>query len=96
MKMENKDRLEAEFTNRQLDILMKEESQVATHLKQLEFESSQENVRVTLLDEAVAPKAPANNKQHEYMAIAPIAVLLALIGVALLTPLKSSRAWSGE
>ncbi len=95
-KIENNAVPDAEFISHQLDILMKEESQVATHLKQLEFESSQENVRVTLLDEAVAPKVPTNNKQREYMAIAPVVVLLALIGVALLTPLKSSRAWSGE
>jgi uncharacterized protein involved in exopolysaccharide biosynthesis len=95
-KTDNADSFEAGLINRQLDTLLRRQEQVVVHLNQLEFESSQENVRVELLDPAVAPGAPTHNKQLEYMAAAPIVILLAGIGIALLTPLKGSRAWSGE
>ena len=95
-KTDNADSFEAGLINRQLDTLLRRQEQVVVHLNQLEFESSQENVRVELLDPAVAPGAPTHNKQLEYMAAAPIVILLAVIGIALLTPLKGSRAWSGE
>ncbi len=90
------DAFDVDLVRRQLDILLRREDQVNQQLKQLEFESSQENVRVTLLDAAVAPNAPTNNDRTRYMALAPIAVLLALIGFALLLPVKGSRAWTGE
>ena len=84
------------IVQRQLDVLLRREDQVSMQLKQLEFMSSQEHVRVTLHDAAVAPNAPTNNDRIKYMAVAPIAVLLALIGLAFLVPAKGSRAWTGE
>ena len=54
----NNDSFEASFVNRQIEILMRREEMVNVQLKQLEFESSQENIRVSLLDAAVAPVAP--------------------------------------
>jgi capsular polysaccharide biosynthesis protein len=87
---------ETTFVNRQLDILMREESQLGAHLKQLEFESSQDLARVTLIDKAVAPVTPKSAARFVYMAATPIVVLLALMGLALLTPVNGPRAWTGE
>jgi hypothetical protein len=90
------DSFEATLVSHQLELLMRREEQLTTHLKQLEFESNQENVRVEMLDPAIAPKAPTKNDQIKYMEAAPIAVLLALIGLALLTPVRGSRAWTAD
>ena len=49
---------------------------------------------MTPVDQAVAPKVPTNNKRIEYMAAAPIAVLLAPIGLALLSPIRDERVWA--
>ena len=87
---------EAAFVNRQLDILMRREEQVGVQLEQLEFEASQGDHRVTLVDNAVPPKTPMNNKRIVYMAAAPVVVLLALMSLALCLPLRGSRAWAGE
>ena len=87
----DRDGFEAGFLNRQLDIMMKEESQVGAHLKQLEFESSQENVRVTLLDPAVAPKAATSNKQLRFMAAAPIVLLFMILGLFSLLEVRAER-----
>ncbi len=87
----DKDGFSAGFLSQELAMLMREESQVSTHLKQLEFESSQENVRVTLLDEAVAPKAPTNNKQLKFMAAAPIALLFMILGLFSLLEVRAER-----
>jgi succinoglycan biosynthesis transport protein ExoP len=87
----NNDSFEASFFNRQLDILMKREEQVNAHLKQLEFESSQENVRVTLLDGAVAPLGPTNNKRIKYMAAAPIALLFMILSLFCLLEVRAER-----
>jgi uncharacterized protein involved in exopolysaccharide biosynthesis len=84
------------FVQRQIDILLRREEQVNVQLKQLEFEASQENVRVTLVDSAVVPNVPTNNDRITYMTAAPIVVLFALLGLALVAPVKGSRAWTGE
>ena len=60
-------------------------------LKQLEFESSQENVRVTLLDAAVAPNGPTNNKRIKYMAAAPIALLFMILSLFCLLEVRAER-----
>ncbi len=88
--VEKPDAVEIDLAGRQIDMLLRREEQLNMQLKQLEFESSQENVRVTLLDAAVAPGAPTNNDRITYMAAAPIAVLFALIGLALLVPLRTA------
>ena len=67
----------------QLDILLQREQQVRANLEQLDFEASQEDFRVTQVDQAVAPKVPTNNKRIKYMAAAPIALLFMILGVVL-------------
>jgi hypothetical protein len=49
-----------------------------------------------LVDDAVPPRTPVNNRRFAYMAAAPIVVLLALLSFALFLPLRGSRAWAGE
>ncbi len=93
-KVENNDSFDAAFVNRQLDILLQRENQVNNHLKQLEFEAGA--YRVSLVDEAAPPRTPVNNTRMAYMAAAPIVVLLALMSLALLLPVRGSRAWAGE
>ncbi len=92
----NNDRFEATFINRQLEILMRREEQINLQLKQLEFESGQGDHRVTLVDNALPPRTPVNNRRFAYMAAAPVVVLLALMSLALCLPLRGSRAWAGE
>jgi capsular polysaccharide biosynthesis protein len=95
-KIEKTDAFEATFVNHQLEILMRREETVRAHLKQLEFDSSQRSGRVTSVDEAVASRTPKNGARFVFMAAAPIVVLLALMGLALLSPVRGSRVWSGE
>jgi succinoglycan biosynthesis transport protein ExoP len=85
------DTFEAAFVNHQLDILLRREEQVVVHLKELEFASNQENVRVERLDPAVAPKAPTNNKQLKYMATAPIALLFMVLALFSLLEVRAER-----
>jgi hypothetical protein len=82
--------------NRQLDILLKDEAQINTHLKQLEFDSQNRESRVSLVDNALPPRTPVNDRRFAYMAAAPVVMLLALMSVALCLPLRGSRAWAGE
>ena len=90
-KMVNNDSFEAIIVNRQLEILMRREDQVNQQLKQLEFQSSQENVRVTLLDAAVAPNGPTSNKRTKYMATAPIALLFMILSLFCLLEVRAER-----
>ncbi len=87
---------EAAFVNRQLEILLKDEAQISAHLKQLEFDSQRGEGRVTLVDNALPPRTPVNDRRFAYMAAAPVVMLLALMSVALCLPLRGSRAWAGE
>ena len=89
---DNRDTFDTDFANRQLDTLLKREDQVKANLEQLEFASSREDYRVNTVDGAVAPKIPTNNDRLHYMAVAPIAVLLALIALALISPIREERA----
>jgi polysaccharide biosynthesis transport protein len=90
-KIVNNDSFEASFVNRQLEILMRREEQVNAQLKQLEFESSQDNVRVTLLDAAVAPNGATNNKRIKYMTVAPIALLFMILSLFCLLEVRAER-----
>jgi uncharacterized protein involved in exopolysaccharide biosynthesis len=82
------DTFEVAFLNRQLEILSKDANQLDTNIKELQFKASQEDFRVSQVDQAIAPKAPTNNNRLKYIAAAPIVVLLLLIGYFLLMPLK--------
>jgi uncharacterized protein involved in exopolysaccharide biosynthesis len=95
-KVETDDTFEAAFVSRQLEILLREHTQVGAHLKQLEFDSQQGDFQVTLVDTAVPPRTPMNSRRIAYIAIAPVVVLLALMSFALCVPLRGSRACGEE
>jgi succinoglycan biosynthesis transport protein ExoP len=90
-KIVDNDSFDASFASRQLDIVMHREQKVDDQLKQLEFEASQENVRVTLLDPAVAPTGPTNNKRFKYMAAAPVALLFMILSLFCLLEVRAER-----
>ena len=90
-KLVNDDTFEATLLQRQLEILMRREDQVKRNLQQLDFASSQEDYRVSMVDEAVAPKAPTNNKQIKYMAAAPVGLLFMVLGLFCLLEVKAER-----
>ena len=92
LKVDNKlvmnDSFEATFVNRQLEILLRSADQLNTNIQELNFKASQEDFRVSQVDAAVAPKVAAFNNQLKYMASAPLAVLLLVIGFFLLMPIE--------
>jgi uncharacterized protein involved in exopolysaccharide biosynthesis len=90
-KNENEVSADVNFLSRQLDALMAREDAVKAHLEQLDFDASRADYRVTLVDGAVASKVPVASARGKYMALAPIGILLALMGLALLTPIKGER-----
>jgi uncharacterized protein involved in exopolysaccharide biosynthesis len=90
-KIVHKDTSQAAFVQRQIETLMKRQDQVMANVLQLDFEAGQDDFRVNPVDAAVAPKAPTNDKPMKYMAAAPIAVLLALLGLAALSPIRGER-----
>ena len=57
----------------------------------MKFESSNQLVRVFLQDPASLPKIPSINKRNRYMAILPVALLFAVIGLFLLLEIKAER-----
>ncbi len=102
-KLVTDDSFEATFVNRQLEMLLRSEDLLKTNIQELNFKASQEDFRVSQVDAAVARKIPSKNNQLKYMASAPLAVLLLVIGFFLLMPIKlepasvpSANATAGE
>jgi capsular polysaccharide biosynthesis protein len=93
LKIENKvgeyDAFEETFLNHELDVLMKSDDHLKTNLEELDFQASQEDYRVALVDDAKAPSVATTNDRIKYMVAAPIVVLLMLYGLCLVTPLKN-------
>ncbi len=89
------DPIEATLVKREMETLIQRHEQIKTNVQQLDFEADQEDYRVVPIDPAVPPKVPTHDKGIEYMAIAPLAVLLALFGLALLSPVRNGRARTG-
>ena len=90
-KVVDNDTFDASFVNRQLDTLLKREDLVNQQLKQLEFDSSQENVRVSLVDKAVAPSGATSNKRIKYMFTAPVALLFMILSLFCLLEVRAER-----
>ena len=82
---------EAAHLNHQIQSLLNWEEIVKRNLEQLKFEASQDKHRVTLVDPAVAPKEPSNNKRIQYVAVAPAAVLVLLVGLFLTQEIVAGR-----
>ena len=85
---------DAAFLNRQLEVLLTKEDRLKQHLEQLDFDASREDYRITTVDDAKAPKVPTNIDRLRYMAVAPVAVLTALLALALLSPIKDEHDWT--
>jgi hypothetical protein len=83
------DASEATHINHELEVLMKSDDHLKTNLEELDFKASQEDYRVALVDDAKVPKVATNNDRGKYMAVAPIVVLLMLLGLCLLTPINN-------
>jgi succinoglycan biosynthesis transport protein ExoP len=90
-KIVNSDNFEAALTQRKIDVLLQREQQVRANILQLDFETGQEDFRISPVDPAVAPKVPTNNKRIKYMAAAPIALLFMILGVFCLLEVKAER-----
>ena len=60
-------------------------------MEQLKFEASQDKYRVVLVDSAAASRTPSNNKRLKYMAVAPVGVLFAMLGLFLVLEIKAER-----
>ena len=76
------DTLKATFLREEINSLTGNIRTVEQKLEQLKFESSNQLVRVFLQDPASLPKIPSINKRNRYMAILPVAVLFAVVGLS--------------
>jgi succinoglycan biosynthesis transport protein ExoP len=65
--------------------------QVNRKLEQLKFNQTQAGISIEKIDPAVIPRVTYNNKRQKYMAILPVAVLFAVLGLFLLLEFKSER-----
>ena len=87
----NDDTFEATLLTHKLKVLLGSADKIKGNLQQLEFEDNTEFFRVVLLDPAVEPKNPTNNKRLKYMAAAPVGILFMVLGLFLLLEIKAER-----
>jgi succinoglycan biosynthesis transport protein ExoP len=90
-KTANDDTFEAAFLNHQVQSLQSWEEIVKGNLERLKFEASQDKYRVVLVDSATASRTPSNNKRLKYIAVAPVGVLFAMLGLFLFLEIKAER-----
>jgi capsular exopolysaccharide synthesis family protein len=83
--------LRARFVNEDINSLTGNIRQVENKLEQLKFESQNTLIRVFLQDPASPPKVPSINKRNRYMAMLPMGVLFAVVGLFLLLEIKAER-----
>ncbi len=87
----NTDTFQFTLLNYELQSLLHKRDQVTANLAQLDFESEQDNFRVVLVHPASEPKTGSSYKVIKYLAVAPIAVLFAVIGLFLLVEINAGR-----
>ena len=87
----NDDAFEFAFVSLQVQSLQNREEMVQRNLAQLQFEASQDKYRVVPVDSATVSKTPSNNKRLKYMAVAPVGVLFAMLGLFLILEIKAER-----
>jgi polysaccharide biosynthesis transport protein len=90
-KTTNEDTFEAAFLSHEIQSLQNWEEIVKGNLERLKFEASQDKYRVALVDSATASRTPSNNKRLKYMAVAPVGVLFAMLGLFLFLEIKAER-----
>ena len=87
----NNDTFEATFLSRQLDTLQRDAEHLNNNIKELQFKASQEDFRVSQVDQAIARQVPTNNKRLKYVAAVPICLLLMVLGLFFLLEIKGER-----
>jgi capsular exopolysaccharide synthesis family protein len=85
------DSINAEIARKNLDILRQRHALIDNHLKQLIFATETGQVRVEVDDPPVLPQTPTQNRRIKLMAITPIAVTFAFLGLFLIFEIKSER-----
>ena len=90
-KVANDDAFEATFLKHELEVLLKSDDHLKTNLEELDFKTSQEDVRVALVDNAKAPRTATNNKRLRYQIAAPAALLFMVLGLFFLLEVKAER-----
>jgi polysaccharide biosynthesis transport protein len=90
-KTANDDTFEAAFLSHQVQSLQSWEEIVKGNLERLKFEASQDKYRVVLVDSATPSRTPSNNKRLKYIAVAPVGVLFAMLGLFLFLEIKAER-----
>jgi succinoglycan biosynthesis transport protein ExoP len=87
----NNDTFEATFLSRQLDTAQRDAERLNNNIKELQFKASQEDFRVSQVDQAIARQVPTNNKRLKYVAAVPICLLLMVLGLFFLLEIKGER-----
>jgi polysaccharide biosynthesis transport protein len=85
------DTVRATFLRDEINSLTNMYDQVHRKLEQLRFETAKDLVRIDRVDPASIPKIPSNNKRLKYMAIAPVGILFAILGLFMLLEVKAER-----
>ncbi|MGO8899421.1 MAG: AAA family ATPase [Isosphaeraceae bacterium] len=85
------DALEATFERDDLSRFYNMYDQVNRKLEQLEFTKDKAGIEIDHTDLAELPRVPNNNKRLRYMALLPVAVLFAVLGLFLLLEVRSER-----
>jgi polysaccharide biosynthesis transport protein len=88
---QNSEQLKASILNQELAYHKRLQEVVKLKLAQLDFDIGQEAYRIEVRDKAEVPKIASNNKRMKYMAVAPVGVLFALLGLFLLVEVKAER-----
>lgn len=87
----HEDSVEATFLNADLSLYRGRFEQIDRRLEQLKFSKDKGNLTIKQTDLAQPPKVPNNNKRWKYMALLPVGVLAAVLGLFLLLEVKSER-----
>jgi capsular exopolysaccharide synthesis family protein len=85
------DTVDATFLRDDLNRCSNMFDQVNRKLESLTFTIDKPEINIARTDRAEVPKAPYNNKRLKYMAVLPVGVLLAVLGLFLLLEAKAQR-----
>ncbi|WP_210420661.1 exopolysaccharide transport family protein [Aquisphaera giovannonii] len=85
------DTVQAAFLNTELANLTTAGQQIERRLLQLKFTQDKSAVTIPRIDRAKAPRDSFNNKRLKFMAIVPVVVLGALLGLFLLLEIRAER-----
>jgi hypothetical protein len=86
---------EAKYLDNEIRDLLDKVRQVTARLEELEFQARTEAYRVSKVDDAVAPKAPTNNRRIAFMAAVPVVVFVTLLAVFMVIESRPTASTSG-